>query len=96
MRFTNRKFAWEGLVNGKNLRDKKLYGVNSKIYINNSFCDEYRSLNYLIRKAKKDYAIFRWKIKNGINCVQLNDGDDFVEVTHKIDLVRLGIVSDIE
>ena len=39
VRFTNRKFAMEGLYKGKNLKGTKLYG-SSPIYINNSFCRE--------------------------------------------------------
>ena len=41
VRFVNRKFAMEGLFKGKNLKGTKLYG-GTPIYINNSFCREYK------------------------------------------------------
>ena len=53
VKFTNRKFAVEGLFNGKNLKGNHLYDGNSQVFINNSFCDEFRSLNYEIRQLKK-------------------------------------------
>ena len=53
VKFLNRKFSVEELYNGKNLQ---LYG--SKVFINNSFCEEFRHLNYIIRKLKSDERIF--------------------------------------
>ena len=90
-KFVNRKFAREGLVCGKNLRDVNLYGNNSKVYINDSFCPELKYLNYLIRKLKIDGQIFRWKTRNGINSVQVEEGVEFVEITHKQDLRDLNL-----
>ena len=90
-KFTNRKFAREGLVCGRNLKDKKPYG-ESKIYINTSFCREYKYLNFVIRKCKADGRIFRWKVRNGTNFVQLKDGDEFTEISHKNDLIELNLL----
>ena len=87
-KFVNRKFAKEGLYCRKNLKGKNLYGNNTKVYINNSFCDEFRYTNYLIRKAKSDVLIFRRKLRNGIKYFQKEDGDDFIEISHKNDLIR--------
>ena len=89
-KFVNRKWAYEGLYNGKNLKDRDLYGNNSKVYINNSFCDEFRHLNFLIRRAKKNDKISRWRVKNGINFIKIKD-DDFVEVSHINDLIQMKI-----
>ena len=94
-KFVNRKYANEGLYNGKNLKGKDLYGNNTKVFINNSFCDEYRHINYLIRKAKRDNTIFRWKVKNGVNFIKLNDTDeDFEEISHMNDLINLKIIAE--
>ena len=72
-----------------------MYGNGSQIYINSSFCDEFRHINFLIRAAKKADKIFRWKIKNGVNFVKVHETDkDFVEVSHINDLVRMDIVDD--
>ena len=94
VKFVNRKFARESLYCGRNLKGNKLYGANSQIFINNSFCPEYKYLNYLVRKAKKDNLVFRWKVRNGITSVQMEDGSDFIEVTHKNDLITLGITQE--
>ena len=73
------------------MKDRDLYGNNSKVYINNSFCDEFRHLNFLIRRAKKNEKISRWRVKNGINIIKIKDDDDFVEVSHINDLIQMKI-----
>ena len=94
-KFLNRKFANQGLYSSAKLKGKELYGPNTSVYINSSFCDEFRHLNYLVRKAKKSKWIFRYKVKNGVNFVKMCEGDDdFQEVTHKSDLIRLKIIAD--
>ena len=93
-KFVNRKYANGGLFNGKNLKNKDIYGGGSKIFINSSFCDEYRHLNYLVRKAKRDNLIYWYKVKNGVNLIKMTEDGDFKEITHKKDLVRLNIVQD--
>ena len=90
-KFTNRKYAQESLYCGKNLKDVEIYGENSRIYINNSFWDEFKYLNFLIRKAKGK-EIVKWRIKRGIKLIHVNEGEEFVEITHKLDLIKLGIV----
>lgn len=89
-RVMNRKFAREAIVNGKNLKGSKRYG-ESKIFINNSFCPEFRFLNFVIRKAARDGNIFRYKVKNGVNCIQKAEGGTFVEIGHVLDLENLGL-----
>ena len=88
VKFISRKYAREGLVCGKNLKNSNLYG-NAGVYINTSFCPEFGHLNFLIRKAKADGALFRWKVRNGINFVQVEEEDEFVEISHINDLVEL-------
>ena len=51
-RFVNRKFAREALYNGKNLKGTKLYG-NGAIYINDSFCEPFSYIGFVIRNLKK-------------------------------------------
>ena len=94
-KFVNRKFAYEGIYSGKNLKDANIYGENSRVYINNSFCDEYRHLNYLIRTAKREGKLFRWKIKHGINYVQMTEEDEFEEIGHKSDLLKMQIIDSV-
>ena len=48
VRVVNRKFAKESIMCGRNLKDTKRYGENSKIYVNNSFCREFKFLNFVI------------------------------------------------
>ena len=94
-KFVNRKFANEGLYNGRNLKGKDLYGNNSKVFINNSFCDEYRHINFLVRQAKKNNSIFRWKVKHGVNYIKVNENDDdFEEISHLNDLVNLKVIAE--
>ena len=69
-KFINRKYAQESLYCEKNLKDVEIYGKNSRIYINNSFCDEFKYLTFLIRKAKGK-EIVKWRIKRGINLIQV-------------------------
>lgn len=92
-KFLNRKFAREGLYCGKNLKDVELY-PGTKIYLNDSFCDDFRHINYLIRKAKREDLIFRWKVRNGVNYIMIHDGDSFIEISHKNDLLRNNLISD--
>ena len=90
VKFVNRKFAREGLVCGKNLKNCELY--DSGVYINTSFCPEFGHLNFLIRKSKSDGKLLRWKVRNGINFVQIGEEDDFVEISHINDLMELNLV----
>ena len=90
-KFVNRKFAREGLVCGRNLKGTDIYGA-SPVYINSSFCPEFKFLNFLIRKAKSRGDIFLWKVRNGVNLIQVNEGGKFVEVAHKNDLIELNLL----
>ena len=65
VRVVNRKFSRETLVNGKNLKGSKRYGEN-KIFVNNSFCEDFRFLNFVIRKAAREKLLNRYKIRNGV------------------------------
>ena len=90
VKMVNRKFAKEALICGKNLRDTKRY-VNKRIFINDSFCPEFRFLNFAVRKALKSKEIYRYKVRNGINYVQMNDTSGYVEIGHANDLVNINI-----
>ena len=93
-KFVNRKYATEGIYCGRNLKNCTLYG-GSPVYINHSFCNEFRHLNFLIRKAKGAGKLYRYKVKHGVNFIKVGeDDDDFVEISHKIDLVNLGIIDE--
>ena len=90
VRVVNRKFSTEAIFSGKNLKGTKRYGEGN-IFINPSFCPEFRFLNWVIRRAKKDGRIHRYKIRNGITYVQLTENDDFTQIGHELDLKNLGI-----
>ena len=89
-RVINRKFSREAIVNGKNLKGTKRYG-DSKIFINSSFCPEFRFLNYACRKAAEKKEIHRYKVKNGVNLVQVKEEEPFHEIGHVNDLENLGV-----
>ena len=50
-RFVNRKFAWAGISNSKNLKDAGLY--DSDVYINSNFCKPFQQIGFVIRKFRK-------------------------------------------
>ena len=91
VRVVNRKFSKEALYCSKNLRNSKRYGEGTKIYINNSFCPEFKFLFYAIRKAARDGVINRWKIRNGVISIRMDEEDTFHEVGHVLDLENLGV-----
>ena len=90
VKVVNRKFATKALYSGSKLKDVNMYG-NSKIYVNNSFCREFQFFNFLIRKASKAKIINRYKIKHGVMFVQQVIDGDFHKISHKNDLIKLGI-----
>ena len=91
VKFVSRKFAFEGLVNGRNLKDNNVYGPGTKLYINTSFCDAYRHLNFLIRGIKGKKLIHHYKVRKGTNFIQIKEGDDYFAIEHVNDLVALGL-----
>ena len=91
-RFVNRKFARQILYNQKNLKNTKLYGENSKVYVNDSFCRPFSYIGFVIRKLKKKLMIEGYKVRNGIFSVKLGAHDkDFIDITHKNDFVNLNL-----
>ena len=90
-RVVNRKFSTEAIFNGKNLKGSKRYGVGNAIYINPSFCPEFKFINYVIRKAWKEKVIHRYKIRNGVPYIQKVEDGDFVQIGHVNDLENLGL-----
>ena len=75
VKFLNRKFANERLYCGRNLKGNSPY--TAQVYINSSLCREYKFLNLLIRKAKREGELFRYKVRKGITSVQMTEGDKF-------------------
>ena len=84
VRFVNRKWAMQGLFNGKKLKGTKLYG-NNPVFINNSFCWEFKYLGYAIRKLKTNKQIDGYKIKHGVYQVQTCGSNNFEEISHVSD-----------
>ena len=90
VRFVNRKFAMEGLFKGKKLKGTRLYG-GTPIYINNSFCREYKKYGWIIRQLKKANIISGFKVKNGIHQIKTLDGTKFEEISHISDFAKFNI-----
>ena len=88
VRFVNRKFAFAGLINGKNLKNCKLYEDRS-IYINNSFCREFAKYGYYIRKLKDQLTGYR--VRQGVHQVQFTVNGDYHEVSHESDFQKYGL-----
>ena len=91
VRVVNRKFSTEALRCGRNLKDTRRYGEGNRIYINNSFCPEFKFLNFVIRKATANKSIHRYKIRNGITYIQMEENGDFSQIGHVLDLQNKGI-----
>ena len=91
VKVVNRKFVRNALVKGKNLKNNKRYGNNTRIYLNDSFIPEFNYFNFLIRNALKNKEIYRYKVRNGVNHVQVTEDSEFVEIGHANDLKNLGI-----
>ena len=89
-RVINRKFAKEAVVCGKNLKGTQRYGM-SKVFINYSLCPEYKFLNYACRQAARSEQIHRYKVKNGVNYVQVEEDGDWMEIGHVLDMENKGI-----
>ena len=89
-RFVNRKFAREALYSGKNLKGTKLYG-NQPIYINDSFCEPFKYIGFIVRKLKKRSLIEGYKIKNGVFHIKTDKMMNYVQITHKSDFVKYNL-----
>jgi len=83
------------LRKGSSLRDLDLY-EGSRINIAPSLCREYNNIKSYLRKAKKEGRIHRYRVWSGTNQVMVNQDDDFVDITHRNDLIELGIVDGFE
>ena len=91
VKFANRKIARTALIKKKNLKGSTRYGEETAIYMNDFLIPEFGYLNFVIRSAYKQKQLYRYKIRNGISSVQVNEDSDFVEIGHANDLVNLGI-----
>ena len=87
VRFVNRKYAWAGLFNGKNLKGTNLYGDN-QIYINNSFCREFQYYGYVIRNLKRNKLIDSYKVISGVFHIKTLGGDKYEEISHSSDFLK--------
>ena len=91
VKFVNRKFAASALTNRSSLKDKDIYGDNSRIFINQSLCPEFGFINFAVRRAKKNNEIHFYKMKHGATIVQKEEHGRFVTVSHINDLTKLGL-----
>ena len=57
----------------------------------NFFCSELSCINFVVRQAKKEKKFHFYKVRHGITSVQMVKNGSFVEITYKVDLVRLGL-----
>ena len=88
-RFVNRKFAYEALHCGKNLKGKDIFKANQGIYINPSLCWEFKFIGYVIRKLKGTGLVEQYRIRNGVYSIKV--GNDFKEISHKSDFDKYGL-----
>ena len=88
LKFVNRKFAVQALLNRYKLRELDDY---SDIFINQSLCPEYSYLNFAVKKAKRNNEISYYKLKNGVSLIQKETDSPFVEISHANDLTENGI-----
>ena len=86
-RVVNRKYAREAIVNSKNLKGTKRYN-GSSIFINSSFCHEFKFLNYVCRSLVRNKTIFKYKVRNGVNHIQKEEGGEFKEIGHVNDITK--------
>ena len=91
VKFVNRKHAAAALTNRSHLKDKNLYGENSKVFINQSLCPEFAFINFVVRKAKNAGLIYFYKMKHGVTLVQKDTISEFVACSHINDLIFLGL-----
>ena len=90
VRFVNRKFANESLFKGKNVKGTKLYG-GTRVFINNSFCKEYKQYGWIIRQLKKKNLIEGYKVKNDVHQIKVLGGDIFVHIAHYSDFSKFNL-----
>ena len=90
VKFVNRKFAKEGLYKGKNLKGTMMYR-GTRIFINNSFCHEYKRFGWIIRKLKKDSLIDGYKVRNGVHQIKILHSDKFVDISHVSDFAKFDL-----
>ena len=91
IKVVNRKFVRAALLSKRNLKGSKRYGDRTALFINDSFIPEFGFFNYLTRRAHKENKIFKYKVRNGVNYVQLEENSKFVEIGHANDLSNIGI-----
>ena len=92
VRFVNRKFAFAGLVNSKNLKDTDIYGNN--VYINNSLCREFSRYGFIIRRLKTKKSITGYRIRHGVYQIQLEQNGEYFEISHETDFAKHGLSID--
>ena len=85
------KYATEALRKGRNLKGTTRYWEGNKVFVNNSFCSEFKFLNFVIRKAARDKVIHRYKIRNGVTSIQMTEDSNYIEIGHVLDLENQGI-----
>ena len=68
-------------MKGKNLKNSKRHGNNTRTYLNGSFIPEFNYFNYLIiGQSYKEKQVSRYKVINGANHVQVTEDGDFVKI----------------
>ena len=86
MKVVNRKFAKRALECGKNLKGNKRYGENTRIYLNENLCPEFQFLNFAVRQAYKNSEIYKYKVRNGLTYVKMDEYGSWIDICHIQDL----------
>ena len=69
VRFVNRKWAWQGLISGKNLK-------GTPVYINNSFCPEFAKYGYFIRRRVR-HGVYQLQLEDDGDYMEISHSSDF-------------------
>jgi len=72
------------------LKSITLYG-DSRLYIRWHLCPEFEKISYYLRKARSQGLIADKRIYSGRNQVKRKIGGKFEDVTHRVDLLDIGI-----
>jgi len=89
-RFHQEEFA-HGILRNRLVGNGRFYGNKSRLFIEPSLIDEYAMLREIIRRAFEEGKVHSFRLRGGVNQVKVNKDDEFVDITHRTDLVNLGI-----
>jgi len=73
-------------------RRRRVKRIDDNVQVYQDLCLPYQRINQLIVRAHSEGRIYRYRVWRGVIEVLLYGGDEFIGITHRNDLVELGIV----